>query len=437
MLAADWTDAGRRCVVTSSGALPLRLGYREIDLERLGEPGQVLAAAVYRPPSPGLSPACDTMSPPACGRPTRDGVSWDRVPAPTSYRVIQYVISAQLRRLTAAVVIALAAIATVVGVAAARPAHETATKKVYDEFQDPSWTSLPARSIFNRLPSCRLDSGDSYTCLLPLNGSGPAADPDNPEFYANSAYWPAEQRPDIEVYAMNRYGYFCDGSAQHSVHYCFYVDAKKVGYPISHTPQVGDLAVYPTGCAPTGPNTAPPANCDGGADSSWYAEYVQRVLPNGAFVGSGGGAADYYSSSYNSIDSGVIEQEISAKADPYAYFIGLMPKQRARKAPKHRRLEPTNLVRFRTYPTTADPALKVRFWLSKAASRVKVKLDEQYGPTSPITLHHVSAGSHDVSLPLSSRDRQEFATEPYVEVYFELTVGSVHYDGPETSIAAK
>jgi hypothetical protein len=332
----------------------------------------------------------------------------------------------------------VAAMVTTAGIAAAAPtrlARAAKTRSVADEFQNPSWTGLPPRTVYNRLPSCKLDGANGYTCLPGISKSSPAADPGNPEAYANSAYWPAEQRPDIEHYGMNRYGYDYDNCAENTVHYCFYVVAQKLGYPISHKPKVGDLAVFAGDCALPGPDTAVPSDCVTQSDHYWYVEYVQKVLKNGAYIGSGGGASGY-SDSLNDIDSGIIEQEISGNSDPYTYFIGLMPKKRARPAPKHRRAEPATLVRFSADPTTADPALTVHFWLSRSAPSVRVKLEEQYGPTTPITLKNVSAGRHQVSLPLSSGDVAEFSSHPYVNVSYALTVGSAHYEAPLVTIAS-
>ena len=309
------------------------------------------------------------------------------------------------------------------------------TTTAYNEFQAPSWTSLPARTIFNQLPACQLDQANSYTCYPAISGSAQPADPFNPEAYVNSAYWPAEQRPDIEHYAMNRYGYDYENCAKNTVHYCFYVDSKKVGYPISHVAKAGDLAVFPGNCAPSGPTTAVSSNCVAQSDSYWYVMYVQRVLKGGAYVGSGGGAAD--SDNVNNIDSGVIEQLVSEHSDKYTYFIGLMPKQRQLTPPKHRQAEPTTLLRFRAYPTTADPALKVRFWLNKEAPSVTVKLEEQFGPASSVTLKNVPAGSHYVSLKLSSKEVEQFSNHPYVFVSYDITVGSARYGAPTVTIASK
>jgi hypothetical protein len=308
------------------------------------------------------------------------------------------------------------------------------TVTVADEFQRPSWTSLPSRSIFNQLPSCTLDQTNDYICLPPISGTSQPADPYSPEAYVNSAYWPAEQRPDIERYAMNRYGYDYENCARYTVHYCFYVDAKKVGYPISHEPKAGDLAVFPEACAARGPSTAVSSNCVADSGSYWYVMYVQRVLAGGAYIGSGGGASD--SSNVNNIDSGIVEEEVSENSDRYTYFIGLMPKQRKLAPPKHRRAEPSTLIRFRAYPTTEDPALKVRFWLNKEAPSVKVELEEQYGPDSSVTLKNVAGGSHYVSLRLSSSERKQFSIYPYVRLSYELTVGSFRYQAPTVTIAS-
>ncbi len=79
----------------------------------------------------------------------------------------------------------------------------------------------------------------------------PPSDPNNPERYLNSAYWPAEERPDLEQYAIQDGGdgYGCPQAAAYLPHYCLLLGAQSAGYPITHTPQVGDIVEYPEGCA--------------------------------------------------------------------------------------------------------------------------------------------------------------------------------------------
>jgi hypothetical protein len=324
------------------------------------------------------------------------------------------------------------------GASAAGAATKTVTAT--DEFQAPSWTSLPARSVYNRLPSCKLDKADGYMCYPAISGSAQAADPDNPEYYVNSAYWPAEQRPDIEHYAMNRYGYFYDHNCQdNTVHYCFYLDAKKLGYPTSHTPKVGDLAVFPGGCATSGQTAPVDPNCLKDDPHDWYVEYVQHVYKNGAYIGSGGGAAD--NNNVNNIDSGIIEQVVSKNSDKYTHFIGLMPKKKKLKAPKHRKAEPSEQVRFAAYPTTDDPSLKVRFWLTKKAATVKLKLSvySEAGQTSSpgtVTLTNQSAGAHTVELALTPAEDALFGTQPYNAMSYTITVDGVFYSAPVVTAAS-
>jgi hypothetical protein len=75
-----------------------------------------------------------------------------------------------------------------------------------DEFINPSQTRLPAPSSHNRTPACPTNVADDFQCTVPRQ-AWPPRDRGNPELYLNSAYWPAEERPDIEEYAIQRHGY--------------------------------------------------------------------------------------------------------------------------------------------------------------------------------------------------------------------------------------
>ena len=110
----------------------------------------------------------------------------------------------------------------------------------------------------------------------------PPADPNNPEYYLNSAYWPAEKRPDIETYAIQKYGYDYHGCVTHG---CFLIDAMAVGYPVSHQAVVGTLAVLCTS-ADADLSTAKACIPDGSADTLGY---VEAVSPDGSFELSLGG----------------------------------------------------------------------------------------------------------------------------------------------------
>lgn len=177
---------------------------------------------------------------------------------------------------------AIAVSAALVLVAVTRASSST------NEFNNPNPTQLPAVSTYNTTPSCPLNAGDYFYCDVP-SSSWPPKDRDNPERYLNSAYWPAEKRPDIWVYAVEPYGYYYKNCANKLPHYCFLVDAEAVGYPITHTPQVGDLWVAPGECLAYGPGAPLPAGCTDNAND-WYAGYVEQVFPDGSFIQSWGGS---------------------------------------------------------------------------------------------------------------------------------------------------
>jgi hypothetical protein len=185
------------------------------------------------------------------------------------------------------------------------------------EFDNPSWTALPAATAANTTPSCPLTADDDYQCQVP-DASLPPQDSSNPERYLDSAYWPAEKRPDIEIYAIQKYGYGYENCASQLPHYCFLTDAQAVGYPISHTPAVGDLWVAPGEClAWGGSGGALPSGCTDSA-SDWYIGYVEQVFPDGSFIQSWGGSA-------TTADSGLSETWFSGAMDASTDFIGLMP----------------------------------------------------------------------------------------------------------------
>lgn len=174
------------------------------------------------------------------------------------------------------------------------------------EFQSPSWTSLPTASAYNTTPSCPVSIGNPI-CDVP-ESEWPAPDPGNPEWdqlknpdgswdtdltgYINSAYWPAEKRPDIEMYAVQKYGYNYQNCSSFLPHYCFLLDAETVGYPVTHTPVVGDLWFSPGECLlwaySTVEQEAP--SCKPASDTDWYMGYVDQVFPDGSFIQSWGGS---------------------------------------------------------------------------------------------------------------------------------------------------
>lgn len=196
-----------------------------------------------------------------------------------------------------------------------------------NEFDSPSWTSLPAASSYNTTPSCQVAVGQPV-CDVPQS-AWPPPDPGNPEWfqhlqnadgswdtyrtgYINSAYWPAEKRPDIEEYAIQKYGYNYKHCASYLPHYCFLVDAEAVGYPITHTPAVGDLWLAPGECLLWAYNEqeSEGSSCDPNSNTDWYMGYVERVLPDGSFVQSWGGST-------TPADSGLEVTLFSGAMDPY------------------------------------------------------------------------------------------------------------------------
>ena len=102
--------------------------------------------------------------------------------------------------------------------------------------------SLPRPDSFNRTPHCPVSAQRPY-CLWTKE---PPYDPGDPESYGpndywqNCAYWTAEKRPDVEQLAVQRYGYpAAPGGAAD-----WKPDAVRAGYPVDHTPRVGDVAVW-------------------------------------------------------------------------------------------------------------------------------------------------------------------------------------------------
>jgi hypothetical protein len=141
----------------------------------------------------------------------------------------------------------------------------------------------------------------------------PPADPNNLEYYLNSAYWPAEKRPDIEMYALQKYGYDHQGCVTHG---CFLIDAMAVAYPVSHQAAVGSLAVS---CASADADLSTAKACIplGGANTLGY---VESVDADGSFELSLGGCNAIPDS-----DSGLCLASFAASDAAMFDFIGLMP----------------------------------------------------------------------------------------------------------------
>jgi hypothetical protein len=182
-----------------------------------------------------------------------------------------------------------------------------------NEFQSPSWARLPSPSVYNRSPHCSL-TVEVPQCTVAV-ASQPPRDANNPERYLNSAYWPAEERPDIEMYAVQRYGYSYRHCSSWLPHYCFLVDAKAVGYPVSHHPRVGDLWLAPC-TALKWVNGGTALGC--GKSPQWFLGYVQEVFSNGSFIQSWGG-------SDTPADTGLGLSWFAGSMDDQTEFIHLMP----------------------------------------------------------------------------------------------------------------
>lgn len=214
----------------------------------------------------------------------------------------------------------IVAVTTSYGVS--KPGYASHYTYTADEFNNPSESRLPRASAYNRTPMCTLSATDYDQCTVQPSAQ-PPRDPNNPERYLNSAYWPAEKRPDIEMYAIQRYGYDYKNCSARLPHYCFLVDAIAVGYPVTHTPRVGDLWLAPCNRMTWDDGATP--SCGANPNDEWYLGYVERVFPDGSFIQSWGG-------SDTAADTGLAETWFSGSMDRYTDFIGLMPAKSKRPA---------------------------------------------------------------------------------------------------------
>lgn len=203
----------------------------------------------------------------------------------------------------------------VVGLVLASAAHAQPRRAtdVINEFANPSSHQPPAPTAFNTTPACAPTKQNGFNCEVPTSAL-PPQDPSNPEYYLNSAYWPAEKRPDIEQYAIQVYGYHYKNCLAQLPHYCFLLDAEAVGYPVSHTPQVGDL--WLARCPDLTWMNGGSAGC--GGDTGWYLGYVDQVFPDGSFIQSWGGST-------TAADSGLSLSWMSGVMDANTEFIGFFP----------------------------------------------------------------------------------------------------------------
>ncbi|MGH2864576.1 MAG: CHAP domain-containing protein [Solirubrobacteraceae bacterium] len=171
------------------------------------------------------------------------------------------------------------------------------------EFASPSTAQLPTPDVYNSAAVCQ-PALSQPSCVW---SSLPPKDPNNVETYLNCAYYAAERRPDIETYAVQVYGY---PDAQDGA-WDWEPDAVKAGYPVSHTPAVGDIFVSPPGAEYVWVNGSTAVNPDG------HVGYVEQVLPDGSFITSEGGAGPD--------DSGGVNNWYAASFAQTVYFIGFKP----------------------------------------------------------------------------------------------------------------
>ncbi|HVT65138.1 MAG TPA: CHAP domain-containing protein [Mycobacteriales bacterium] len=146
-----------------------------------------------------------------------------------------------------------------------------------------SASAAPASNKFNRTPD-----GESWTvafdrCNYEGKAMGSTSTP-----YDDNAYWAAEKRPDLFWGAVNTYGYKVAPYGAWNIE----IDAKKAGYSITNTPQVGDIAAWK-------PNAMMGQTPDGynwyQASSGGHVSYVEAVNADGTITVSetGHGTDDY------------------------------------------------------------------------------------------------------------------------------------------------
>lgn len=145
-----------------------------------------------------------------------------------------------------------------------------------------SASANPAPTKFNRTPA-----GESWKVPFDrCNYEGKAMGMSSVD-YADNAYWAAEKRPDIFWGAVNTYGYKVAPYGAWNIA----IDAKKAGYSITNTPQVGDIAAWK-------PNAMMGQTPDGynwyQASSGGHVSYVEAVNADGTITVSetGHGADD-------------------------------------------------------------------------------------------------------------------------------------------------
>lgn len=292
-------------------------------------------------------------------------------------------------------------------------ATATASAAPSGEFSNPSWTELPTPSLFNTTPSCPV-SETKMTCQIPQS-TWPPPDPGNLEWgertknadgswdtfhsgYINSAYWPAEKRPDIETYGIERFGYEFDkpdGCSSELPRCCFLTAAEELGCPIDRTPGVGALWLSTEACVDENWNvhenleSGLPFRSECAQDDQWYLGYVEEVLPNGAFVISWGG-------SETAADSGLARVYMFPEMAPVSEFIHLMPPGTPRPGGSDEKAKgnPARSPDLQLFTTAVRGRLSIRIRVAaKASGKIVVRLHEG-GKARLLTLHGNATTRH-------------------------------------------
>ncbi|HVS69076.1 MAG TPA: CHAP domain-containing protein [Mycobacteriales bacterium] len=141
-------------------------------------------------------------------------------------------------------------------------------------------SSSPAATKYNTTPSGAVWQVAFDRCNYEGRAMGDTSTP-----YGDNAYWAAEKRPDLFYKAVNKYGYKVAPYGAWNIA----IDAKKAGYSISSTPQVGDIAAWK-------PNATMGQSPDGytwyTASSGGHVSYVEAVNGDTITVSETGHGAD-------------------------------------------------------------------------------------------------------------------------------------------------
>jgi surface antigen len=163
-----------------------------------------------------------------------------------------------------ATVIAGTVLAAGLSLSLAAPASASTASKTAASYGC-SASATPAPTKYNRTPAGEVWQVAFDKCNYEGKAMGDTSTP-----YADNTYWAAEKRPDIFWGAVNTYGYKVAPYGAWNVE----IDAKKAGYSITSTPQVGDLAAWK-------PNATMGQSADGytwfTASSGGHVSYVEAV----------------------------------------------------------------------------------------------------------------------------------------------------------------